>query len=273
MGKTILVSSHILSELEDLCDSIGIMNHGTMKLSGSMDEINTSGSQTRTIQIEFVEPFPSINDLLSEFPSVKKDSDWNDSSRLLELSHSGDSENAALLLSKLVTSGAKISESFHTKQSKVEDLFLEVESGRMEKGENLESTHPQGNPRETSDKTPDCIRTFLSNYNNYALSLDIPKWNGITTLRPSNRQSLKKIRLMEQEMPLPISLAFRDSYHVSRHGPGCIGHSGRKGERTIGLPADETPMNPFSKINGYLLDYQPENILCSFSPSPFCFIA
>ena len=133
MGRTILVSSHILSELEDLCDSIGIMNHGTMKLSGSMDEINTSGSQTRTIQIELVEPFLSINDLLSEFPSVKKDSDWNDSSRLLELSHSGDSENAALLLSKLVTSGAKIS-SFHTKQSKVEDLFLEVESGRMEKG-------------------------------------------------------------------------------------------------------------------------------------------
>ena len=76
---------------------------------------------------------------------MKKDSDWNDSSRLLELSHSGDSENAALLLSKLVTSGAKISS--YTKQSKVEDLFLEVESGRMEKGGESESTHPQGNPR------------------------------------------------------------------------------------------------------------------------------
>ena len=40
-------------------------------------------------------------------------------------------------------------------------------------------------------------------------------------------------------MPLPISLLSGIPTHVSRHGPGCIGHSGRKGERTIGLPADD----------------------------------
>ena len=44
-GKTILVSSHLLSELQDLYDTIGIMKEGTMIHSGTIDEIaeNESG--------------------------------------------------------------------------------------------------------------------------------------------------------------------------------------------------------------------------------------
>jgi len=38
IGKTILISSHILSELAELCDSVGIIEHGRLCFSGSMDE-------------------------------------------------------------------------------------------------------------------------------------------------------------------------------------------------------------------------------------------
>jgi ABC-2 type transport system ATP-binding protein len=38
IGKTILISSHILNELAELCDSVGILEHGTLCFSGSMSE-------------------------------------------------------------------------------------------------------------------------------------------------------------------------------------------------------------------------------------------
>ncbi|MEM7624891.1 MAG: ABC transporter ATP-binding protein [Planctomycetota bacterium] len=39
MGKTILISSHILLELADLCDVVGIIEQGELKFTGTMDEI------------------------------------------------------------------------------------------------------------------------------------------------------------------------------------------------------------------------------------------
>ncbi len=39
MGKTIMISSHILSELEEMCDQVGIVEHGRLVFSGMMDEI------------------------------------------------------------------------------------------------------------------------------------------------------------------------------------------------------------------------------------------
>ena len=39
MGKTIMISSHILSELEEICDRVGIIEHGQLVFSGTMEEI------------------------------------------------------------------------------------------------------------------------------------------------------------------------------------------------------------------------------------------
>ena len=135
LGKTILVSSHILSELEDLCDSIGIMNHGSMELSGSIEEVSASASPSRMIQLEVVNHFPMLPDIFSQFPEITQHAQLDDDARHFELTHTGDSESAAAILSKLIESGAQVS-NFHLKQSKMEDLFLEVEAGRIKKGKN-----------------------------------------------------------------------------------------------------------------------------------------
>jgi len=39
MGKTIMISSHILSELEEICDQVGIIENGRLVFNGSMDQI------------------------------------------------------------------------------------------------------------------------------------------------------------------------------------------------------------------------------------------
>src|SRR6201990_2059043 len=55
MGKTILISSHILTELADCCTSIGIIERGQLLLHGPMDDVYRRILAHRTIVIRFME--------------------------------------------------------------------------------------------------------------------------------------------------------------------------------------------------------------------------
>ncbi|HSJ58026.1 MAG TPA: ABC transporter ATP-binding protein, partial [Anaerolineae bacterium] len=52
MGKTVVVSSHILSELAELCDSVGIIERGHLVASGSLDEISRQARHGRTLRLQ-----------------------------------------------------------------------------------------------------------------------------------------------------------------------------------------------------------------------------
>lgn len=56
-GLTVLVSSHNLRELEDVCDHVGIMNHGKLLIERSLDELQTSITK---IQLAFEGDMPSL---------------------------------------------------------------------------------------------------------------------------------------------------------------------------------------------------------------------
>ena len=56
-GLTVLVSSHNLRELEDVCDHVGIMNNGKILIERSLDELQTSITK---IQIAFEDEMPSL---------------------------------------------------------------------------------------------------------------------------------------------------------------------------------------------------------------------
>ncbi len=128
-GKTILVSSHILSEMEDLCDAIGIMRKGSMILSGPVNEIINHSNSKRIIQIELAHECPEILTLLKNLPKTSNLKSSDQSNRKFALTHHGNSEEVAQSLSSLVLKKVPIC-GFHFKQSKVEDLFLEVEADK-----------------------------------------------------------------------------------------------------------------------------------------------
>jgi ABC-2 type transport system ATP-binding protein len=130
-GKTILVSSHVLSELQDLCDAIGIMKQGTMIHSGTIDEIAKKTNPSKTIQIDLTDPLDGIESGLNDFSMISSFASINDSMTRFELAHTGTINDEADILASLVNKGAKVCR-FQPKQSKVEDLFLQVESGSME---------------------------------------------------------------------------------------------------------------------------------------------
>ena len=48
-GTTVLISSHNLRELEDVCDHVGIMNHGKMILERSLDELQDNISKVQIV--------------------------------------------------------------------------------------------------------------------------------------------------------------------------------------------------------------------------------
>ncbi len=52
MGKTIVISSHILSELSEMCTSIGIMNHGQLVMAGRIEDIMQQVAGGRRIRIQ-----------------------------------------------------------------------------------------------------------------------------------------------------------------------------------------------------------------------------
>ena len=55
MGKTILVSSHILPELAAICDSVGILDHGQLHACGSVDKIMHGIRQNRVVEVELLD--------------------------------------------------------------------------------------------------------------------------------------------------------------------------------------------------------------------------
>ncbi len=54
LGKTIVVSSHILSELENLCDAVGIMEGGRLLASGDLDRIAVQAEPEQVIEVQFL---------------------------------------------------------------------------------------------------------------------------------------------------------------------------------------------------------------------------
>ena len=126
-GRTILVSSHVLTELQDLCDEIGIMRHGKMIVSGTIEEITRRRNQTEKLEIELVEAHSNLNAFIEKHPDLSNLDSLEESRLRFEVNYPGGQEKAAAILADMIREGFRIS-SFSTQRSKVEDLFLEIES-------------------------------------------------------------------------------------------------------------------------------------------------
>ncbi|WP_236339441.1 ABC transporter ATP-binding protein [Paenibacillus plantiphilus] len=129
MGKTIIISSHILPELAEMVDEIGVIEHGSMVAQGNISEIQSKLRVKRVLYIRLLDRMEEAESFLREQPLI---------GRLLRDEHGihvhyegQDDEQAALLL-QLIEKGFRIV-SFSEAQTNLEDVFLEITKG----GENL----------------------------------------------------------------------------------------------------------------------------------------
>lgn len=125
MGKTILISSHILPELSEMCTSIGIIEKGRMVISGTVDEIMRKMSHKRTLKIKVLgEPEPAVK-LLQEQITIGKVTVGNDH---IEAEFEGDGNQMAGILRDLVRSGIPVV-SYSEVEGNLENIFMQVTGG------------------------------------------------------------------------------------------------------------------------------------------------
>jgi len=127
MGKTIVVSSHILMELAELCDSIGIIEKGRLVISGPLEEITRQVKQERTLRIKVISDSGQAEVVLRNQPGVGHVYETNG---YLEIEFSGDDEATATLLANLVSHGVRIA-SFSEISSDLEEVFLRLTKGEI----------------------------------------------------------------------------------------------------------------------------------------------
>lgn len=132
MGKTIIISSHILPELSEMCTSIGIMEHGKLIVSGKVDEIMEKSVGIQPIHMkayttdhEGDEEQNYISKVLKEQPNVTKVTFTEDE---ILIHFTGESEEAARLLKSLFERGIMVSD-FHREKEDLESLFLNITGG------------------------------------------------------------------------------------------------------------------------------------------------
>ena len=128
MGKTIIVSSHILSELAEMCDSIGIIERGELVVSGPVAEISRQAQQGHTLRIKTLNAeFEDVEAILRNQLGVGNIHPVNGS---LEVEFLGDDNATATLLETLIAAGIRVT-SFAEISSDLEDIFLRLTKGEV----------------------------------------------------------------------------------------------------------------------------------------------
>jgi ABC-2 type transport system ATP-binding protein len=125
MGKTILISSHILSELADCCTSIGIIERGQLLMHGPIEDVYRRIRRNRLIEIKFMDGMDVGLSIVRSMPETR-DVRIEDHRATVELE--GDDTKVAELLDSLTRQGVRL-RSFNDKDPTLEDVFMLVTKG------------------------------------------------------------------------------------------------------------------------------------------------
>ena len=125
MGKTILISSHILTELADCCTSIGIIERGQLLMHGPMDEVYRRIQRNRVIELKIMEGMDAALSIIRSRPELR-DVQPFDHRVTIEL-EAGD-QQVADLLEQLLAAGVRL-RSYAEKDPTLEDVFMLVTKG------------------------------------------------------------------------------------------------------------------------------------------------
>ncbi len=139
MGKTILISSHILPELGEMCTSIGIMEKGQLVASGNVEEIAELKRANSPVHIKVISDRNEAITAIKEFPLVTKVSETDDE---IIVDLNGEDEELFALLSGLISRNVKIV-GFEREQANLETLFLDL-TGQGDEGASSDEANEGG---------------------------------------------------------------------------------------------------------------------------------
>lgn len=125
MGKTILISSHILPELAEMCTEVCIINGGKLAAQGSVQEIMQKLTQKRIIQVQTLSEKDKMIGILKEQPSIRS---MVENTKDVEFDFTGNDEELANILKQLVLADIPLI-IFKEKEGNLEEVFMQVTGG------------------------------------------------------------------------------------------------------------------------------------------------
>lgn len=125
MGKTILISSHILTELADCCTSIGIIERGQLLLHGPIDKVYRKIQSHRHIEVRFAGNMEQGVSMIRSDPNVRS---VQVNSRNCVVEMGGEDADVQRLMRSLAASDVGLV-SFADKEPTLEDVFMMVTKG------------------------------------------------------------------------------------------------------------------------------------------------
>ena len=128
MGKTIIISSHILPDLSSFCTSFGIMERGSMRISGTFDEVSRELKMVDRVQVDFLGPPKPVVDLVegweeAESPKLRGST--------MDFGFDGSEEELAKVLRRFHDAGIPVTR-FVRQKTGLEEIFLEVGADQVQ---------------------------------------------------------------------------------------------------------------------------------------------
>jgi ABC-2 type transport system ATP-binding protein len=129
LGKTIVISSHILTELSDMCTSVGILEKGNLLAVGTVDEIGKTLRPDHAVVLRLIEPHDEAEELLSAVEGVLEVT--TPSTRELHITYEGGEEVVAEIVSHGAAAGLRIIR-VEPEHNDLERIFLEITRGALQ---------------------------------------------------------------------------------------------------------------------------------------------
>ena len=127
-GKTILLSSHILTELSEMCDVVTVIEKGRILANGTVQDVLESVRKRRLLSVRVAGPSDALERFLLEQPGV---TNVHEAGRRVQFEFDGGDDEQVQLVSRLVAAGFPVLEiSAHS--AGLEDLFIEITKGRVQ---------------------------------------------------------------------------------------------------------------------------------------------
>ena len=127
-GKAVLMSSHILTELSEICTGAVIIERGRILRAGSLDEILDAESEKRTLIVRSLGATEELHRTLLELPGVERAEPDDD---VVRVEFTGSDEAASDLLAELVRRGVRVAE-YHQERVNLEQVFMNVTTGDVQ---------------------------------------------------------------------------------------------------------------------------------------------